>query len=71
MIRSSRAIAMAGACRVRAFIRGEDGPTSVEYAVMLATIVLVCVSAITLVGGETSDFWANNRTALETAFNKP
>ena len=32
------------------FIRNEDGPTAVEYAVMLALIVVVCVSAITALG---------------------
>jgi pilus assembly protein Flp/PilA len=32
------------------FIRAEDGPTAVEYAVMLALIVVVCISAITLLG---------------------
>jgi pilus assembly protein Flp/PilA len=28
------------------FLRAEDGPTSVEYAIMLALILMVCVSAI-------------------------
>ena len=32
------------------FIKQEDGPTAVEYAIMLALIVLVCVAAITSVG---------------------
>ena len=27
---------------IRIFVRNEDGPTAVEYAVMLALIVLVC-----------------------------
>jgi hypothetical protein len=29
------------------FVRREDGPTAVEYAVMLALIILVCIGAIT------------------------
>jgi pilus assembly protein Flp/PilA len=29
---------------------GEDGPTAVEYAVMLALIVVVCIAAITTLG---------------------
>ena len=57
--------------QVREFIRREDGPTSVEYAVMLAMIIIVCISAISLVGGETFNFWDNNRTELESAFNGP
>jgi pilus assembly protein Flp/PilA len=32
------------------FLREEDGPTAVEYAVMLALIIVVCVSAITALG---------------------
>jgi pilus assembly protein Flp/PilA len=28
----------------------EDGPTAVEYAVMLALIIVVCISAITALG---------------------
>jgi len=32
------------------FLKREDGPTAVEYAVMLALIVLVCVAAIVAVG---------------------
>ena len=32
------------------FLKQEDGPTAVEYAIMLALIVLVCVAAIVSVG---------------------
>jgi pilus assembly protein Flp/PilA len=32
------------------FIEKEDGPTAVEYAVMLALIVVVCLGAITTLG---------------------
>jgi len=32
------------------FIKKEDGPTAVEYAVMLALIVVVCIAAITTLG---------------------
>ena len=32
------------------FLRTEDGPTAVEYAVMLALIVVVCIAAITSLG---------------------
>ena len=32
------------------FLESEDGPTAVEYAVMLSLIVVVCLSAITSVG---------------------
>jgi pilus assembly protein Flp/PilA len=32
------------------FIKSEDGPTAVEYAVMLALIIVVCIGAITALG---------------------
>jgi len=32
------------------FLRREDGPTAVEYAVMLALIIVVCLTAITTLG---------------------
>jgi pilus assembly protein Flp/PilA len=32
------------------FLKREDGPTTVEYAVMLALIIVVCVGAITALG---------------------
>ena len=32
------------------FLQAEDGPTAVEYAVMLALIVVVCLVAITALG---------------------
>jgi len=35
---------------IRNFISREDGPTAVEYAVMLALIIVVCITAITALG---------------------
>ena len=32
------------------FIRAEDGPTAVEYAVMLALVIVVCIAAVTALG---------------------
>ncbi len=32
------------------FLKREDGPTAVEYAVMLALIIVVCIVAITSLG---------------------
>ncbi|RMG01763.1 MAG: Flp family type IVb pilin [Planctomycetota bacterium] len=36
--------------KVRRFLESEDGPTAVEYAVMLALIVVVCLTAISSLG---------------------
>ncbi|MCA9027807.1 MAG: Flp family type IVb pilin [Planctomycetaceae bacterium] len=35
---------------VKHFLDSEDGPTAVEYAVMLALIVVVCLTAIQAIG---------------------
>ena len=35
---------------IKRFLDSEDGPTAVEYAVMLALIVVVCLTAIQAVG---------------------
>jgi len=32
------------------FLKNEDGPTAVEYAVMLSLIIVVCIAAITTLG---------------------
>ncbi len=36
--------------KVQRFLVSEDGPTAVEYAVMLALIIIVCLTAITSLG---------------------
>ncbi len=41
------------------FVKGEDGPTAVEYAVMLALIVIVCLTAIRSVGTNASTTFTN------------
>jgi pilus assembly protein Flp/PilA len=38
------------ALSLKRFLVSEDGPTAVEYAVMLALIVVVCLSTIALIG---------------------
>ncbi|TWU25638.1 Flp family type IVb pilin [Bythopirellula polymerisocia] len=40
--------------KVQRFLVSEDGPTAVEYAVMLALIVIVCLTAIRSVGTNAS-----------------
>ena len=50
---------------VRRFLRTEDGPTAVEYAVMLALIIVVCIAAITTLGGNANKTFSN--VALNTA----
>lgn len=51
------------------FVRQEDGPTSVEYAVMLALILTACVSAIELAGQATGDSFEYSRDEIAAAMN--
>jgi Flp pilus assembly pilin Flp len=39
------------------FIYEESAATAVEYAVMLAGILMVCIGAVAALGGTTSDRW--------------
>ena len=47
------------------FLKAEDGPTAVEYAVMLALIIVVCIVSITALGTNANKTFAN--VALNTA----
>jgi pilus assembly protein Flp/PilA len=42
-----------------AFLKKEDGPTAVEYAVMLALIIVVCIAAITTLGRNANETFGN------------
>ncbi len=46
------------------FVKREDGPTAVEYAVMLALIIVVCIAAITTLGGNANTTFTNVGTAV-------
>ena len=51
--------------KVRHFSASEDGPTAIEYAVMLAAIIAVCALAVSSIGGKTKTLFQNaaNSTA--------
>ena len=46
------------------FLKKEDGPTAVEYAVMLALIIVVCLAAITVVGTNSSQTFSKVGSAI-------
>ena len=50
-------------------LREDEGATAVEYAVMLALILMICFVAITTVGQNTATLWSDNSTGLQQAFN--
>lgn len=51
--------------KLRRFLTSEDGPTAVEYAVMLALIVVVCLGAIQTIGTRANTTFTSVATALQ------
>ena len=49
------------------FLRAEDGPTAVEYAVMLALIIVVCISAVTAVGSNANNTFSMTAGKIKAA----
>jgi pilus assembly protein Flp/PilA len=55
--------------RIRRLLQSEDAATAMEYAVLLALILVVLISAITAVGNSTSGVWQNDVTRISNASN--
>ena len=49
---------------VTEFLKKEDGPTAVEYAVMLALIIVVCIAAITAIGTNANSTFSTVGSAI-------
>ena len=49
------------------FLKAEDGPTAVEYAVMLALIIVVCIAAVTAIGTNSSATFSKVGSAIKTS----
>jgi pilus assembly protein Flp/PilA len=49
------------------FLVQEDGPTAVEYAVMLALIIVVCIGAITTLGKNANGTFTSVGTAISSS----
>ena len=52
--------------KVMRFLASEDGPTAVEYAVMLALIIIVCLVAIGNIGTNANSTFSNVAGQLGT-----
>ena len=50
---------------VKNFLVSEDGPTAVEYAIMLALIVIVCIGAVQSIGKSANTKFTAANTALQ------
>jgi pilus assembly protein Flp/PilA len=46
------------------FLQHEDGPTAVEYAVMLALIIVVCIGAIATLGSNANTTFSDVGSAV-------
>lgn len=53
--------------KLRHFIVSEDGPTAVEYAVMLALIVVVCLTAISAIGTSANQTFQNVASSIASS----
>jgi pilus assembly protein Flp/PilA len=53
--------------RIGHFLTSEDGPTAVEYAVMLALIVIVCLTAIQQLGTQANTTFTDVKTGIANA----
>ena len=47
------------------FLKREDGPTAVEYAVMLALILVVCIAAITAIGAASNQTFSTVGSSIK------
>ena len=54
------------AMKLKRFLKSEDGPTAVEYAVMLSLIVVVCLTAVTSIGTKAKTTFTNVANQLGT-----
>jgi pilus assembly protein Flp/PilA len=45
-------------------LKNEDGPTAVEYAVMLALIIVVCIAAISTLGSNANSTFGSVGNAV-------
>jgi pilus assembly protein Flp/PilA len=53
--------------RVQRFLASEDGPTAVEYAVMLALIVVVCLTTIQSLGSNANVTFSSVSNSMSAA----
>jgi pilus assembly protein Flp/PilA len=49
------------------FLKNEEGPTAVEYAVMLALIIVVCLAAITTIGTNSSQTFSKIGSSIASS----
>jgi pilus assembly protein Flp/PilA len=53
--------------QVQRFLTSEDGPTAVEYAVMLALIIVACIGIVTTLGQSVSSTFSKVNSSLSAS----
>lgn len=49
------------------FFKDDEAATAVEYAVLLALILVAIITAIDAVGSTSTNYWTNDAQQIETA----
>ena len=55
--------------RLLKFLREEDGPAAVEYAVMLALVVIACIAGVQAMAQATATSYDTSSAAIDAAMN--
>ena len=53
--------------QVRRFLAADDGPTAVEYGVLLVLILAVCITAVGLIGQQAQGSFSNAANSISNA----
>ena len=56
--------------KILRFLKTADGPTAVEYAVILTLIFLVCIAAIEMVGKTTNSSFQHSSDHINSSFGQ-
>jgi pilus assembly protein Flp/PilA len=50
----------------KGFVKGEEGATMVEYGLMVALIAVICIGAVTILGGSISGIFSKSANSVST-----
>ena len=49
---------------IRRFLKNDDGPTAIEYAVMLGVVVIFCLAVLINLGEVQNSIWQDSSQAM-------
>ena len=56
--------------RLVRFAKQDDGPTAVEYAILMSLIVVVCIGAVKSLSNQTAATFDRSAIAIDEAMNQ-